>query len=135
MDLDSNRVVTEQGPWDVAFDRWTMRTNSAATGENQVTNLRFGPGTTQSSNTFANANLAFARVAPSFVWRRDTFEGVFATQPWYKYDSQVNAIYPTYDVYLVRRGTAVWKVQFTGYFLPQGSDERRVTIRAVSLRP
>ena len=68
------------------------------------------------------------------MWRADTFEGIFASRPWYRYDSAINVVYPTYDVFIVRRGTAAWKVQFTGYFLPQGSSERRVTIRAVQLR-
>ncbi len=135
IDLDTDRVVTENDAWDIAFNGWSLRTNSTAPGEAAVRNLRFGPGTTQTSNTFANANLAFARFAPAFVWRADTFEGVFAATPWYKYDSAINTVYPTFDVFLVRRGTAVWKVQFTGYFLPQGSDERRLTIRAERLRP
>lgn len=134
VDLDTDATTTENGPWDIAFDGWRLRTNSTAAGEAQVRNLRFGPGTTQTSNTFANANLAFARFAPSFVWRADTFEGIFASRPWYRYDSAINVVYPTYDVFIVRRGTAAWKVQFTGYFLPQGSSERRVTIRAVQLR-
>ena len=134
IDLDTDRVVTENDAWDIAFNGWSLRTNSTAPGEAAVRNLRFGPGTTPSSNTFAAANLAFARFAPVVVWRADTFEGVFAATPWYRYESATNAIFPTFDVFLVRRGTAVWKVQITGYFIPQGSDERRVTIRAVRLR-
>jgi hypothetical protein len=135
VDLDSNRVVTENADWDVAFDRWTLRVNGGAGGTGTVRALRFGPGTNRSSSSFDAANLLFAQVAPTFVWQVDTFEGIFGARPWYRYDPAVFQVYPTFDVYVIRRGANVWKLQPVGYTTDASGNNRRITVRAQPIAP
>jgi hypothetical protein len=52
----------------------------------------------------------------------------FTTDPWYLYNIDEHVIYPTFQVYLVKKGSVVHKVQFTGYYGPAG-DSRQITIR------
>lgn len=54
----------------------------------------------------------------------------FAASPWYRYNiAGQHLIWPTYDVYLVRRNDQVHKVQVIGYYGPDGTP-RQVTFRA-----
>lgn len=50
--------------------------------------------------------------------------------PWYKYNltGQDRQIWPTYEVYLVRKGSEVYKLQLTGYYDGAG-EPRHVTFR------
>ena len=67
------------------------------------------------------------------VWLRsdlaDRYAGVFVTRPWYSYnvlgDHRVS---PNFNVYLVKRGEAVYKVQLVDYYGPAG-ETRRITVR------
>lgn len=53
--------------------------------------------------------------------------------PWYKYNLTGNHdIAPTYNVYLVKRGTGVYKLQIINYYDPAGKT-RQITFRYVQL--
>lgn len=53
--------------------------------------------------------------------------------PWYRYNLTGNHdIAPTYNVYLVRRGSEVYKIQIIGYYDPAGKT-RQITFRYVQL--
>ena len=60
---------------------------------------------------------------------------VFTAKKWYRYNLTGNdhQIWPTYDVYLVRRGAAVYKVQVTSYYSAAGTS-RQITIRSAQIR-
>jgi hypothetical protein len=60
---------------------------------------------------------------------------VFTTKKWYRYNLTGNdhQIWPTFDVYLVKRGNAVYKVQVAGYYSATGAP-RFITIRSAQLR-
>ena len=62
------------------------------------------------------------------AWSTDAFE----RDKWYWYDIGSHVIYPTYQVYLVKRGSTVYKVQFVGYYGPTGAS-RQVTFRYAKL--
>ena len=68
--------------------------------------------------------------APASVYRADGYGGVFAQKRWYRYNitGTDNQIWPTYDVYLVKRGTEVYKVQLINYYSASG-DPRHITFR------
>lgn len=59
---------------------------------------------------------------------------VFNENRWYRYNltGTDHQIWPTFDVYLVRRGSEVYKVQLIGYYNAEG-DPRYVTFRYVKL--
>jgi hypothetical protein len=53
----------------------------------------------------------------------------FADHPWSRYNLAGNhQIWPTYDVYLVRSGSEVYKVQIVSYYGPAG-ETRQITFR------
>ncbi len=122
-DLASGAVSTSAN-WDVQFDGWNIRLNGGVSG-----------GGTQKalldvSTPFASIDAAYTATAPAQAFRGDAFSGVFGQNPWYKYNitGTDNQIWPTFNVYLVRRGSAVYRVQLTGYYSATGAP-RNITIR------
>jgi hypothetical protein len=70
-----------------------------------------------------------AGAAPPQVYQADRFGGVFSRSPWYRYNLDGNnTIFPTFDVYLIRRGDRVWKLQVVNYYNVAG-DARHITFR------
>jgi hypothetical protein len=58
---------------------------------------------------------------------------VFGEKKWYRYNLAGNhQIWPTYDVYLVKRGSEIYKIQLIGYYGPAG-ETRQITFRYVRL--
>jgi hypothetical protein len=58
---------------------------------------------------------------------------VFNSHPWYRYNlTGENIIHPTFDVYLVKRGDDVYKVQLINYYGAAG-EPRHVTFRYARL--
>jgi hypothetical protein len=56
-----------------------------------------------------------------------------ADTPWYRYNLTGNHdIAPTYNVYLVKRGSEVYKIQIISYYDPAGKT-RQITFRYVQL--
>ena len=60
---------------------------------------------------------------------------VFANQRWYRYNitGSDNQIWPVFNVYLVARGTTVYKVQLINYYSAAGAP-RHITFRYAKLR-
>ena len=105
--------------WDLRFDGWTLRTNGGVSG----------PGRTAA----AVAPTPFAQITSAATepraYRTDGYAGVFAQHPWYRYNLQGDhRVSPTFQVYLLRRGDAVYKVQVTGYYGPAG-EVRQIGVR------
>lgn len=68
--------------------------------------------------------------AEGAIWSATAFD----ENRWYRYNLGGNhQVWPTYDVYLVKRGTEVYKVQLTGYYGPDGAA-RQITMRYARLR-
>lgn len=54
---------------------------------------------------------------------------VFETKKWYRYNlTGSHQVHPTYEVYLVKRGSEVYRIQLIGYYGPAG-ETRRITVR------
>jgi hypothetical protein len=126
-DMGANAVSTAAS-WDVAFDGWNIRTNGGVSGSGTV------KGVLDTTTPFAGIDYTYASSAPPQAYRGDTFSGVFAANAWYRYNitGTDNQIWPLFNVYLVRRGTAVFKVELTGYYSPVGTP-RNITIRYAKL--
>jgi len=122
-DLGTGAVSTSAS-WDLQFDGWNIRLNSGVSGSGTTLGLL------DVSTAFASITAPYAATAPAQAFRSDVFSGVFARDPWYRYNitGSDNQIWPTYNVYLVRSGTAVYKVQLTSYYSSTGTP-RNITIR------
>jgi hypothetical protein len=97
--------------------------NAAATNDEILAMTPESEGDDFSSVTSADVPSAAAS------WSND----VFATSKWYRYDLLGDhRISPTFDVYLVKRGATVYKLQVTGYYGPAG-ETRRISFRYAAL--
>jgi len=110
--------------WDVGFQGWDILSNGGVSGSGSV------KGVVDVATDFALIDVPYAQTVPPQAYRGDLFSGAFALEPWYRYNitGSDNQIWPVFNVYLVRRGTAVYKVQLTGYYSAAGAP-RNITIR------
>ena len=120
IDLEAG-ATTESTAWDVRFEGWNVRVNSGISGGGQA-----GAAAPEAGETFATLTSA---VTAAQAYASDRYAGVFGTSPWYRYNlTGQHRVHPTFDVYLIRRGNAVYKVQLTGYYGPAG-EPRRIGVR------
>jgi hypothetical protein len=120
LDFQTGQVTSDPATWDLRLDGFTARVNGGVSGPGKGGAARLtGTSFTDAAPTATSAN----------ALRIDSYGGVFATTPFYKYNlGGDNRITPTYDVYLIKRGSAVYKLQVTGYYSPTGVA-RWVTFR------
>ena len=128
-DLVNGREVTASDTWDIRFEGFLIRANSGASG---------GAGVLVAPPVdapFATLDLAALRATPNPAFGQDALGGPFGARPWYRYNVTGTdlQIWPTFNVYLVKRGAQVWKVQLVGYYDTQGQS-RRITVRSARLR-
>ena len=128
-DLTNRTVTTATGTWDLRFSAWEIRTNGGVSGSGSVMAVP------DNSTPFAQIDAAYAATAPAVAYKRDAYSGTFTSKPWYKYNitGTDNQIWPTFNVYLVKRGAEVFKVQLTSYYGTNGAS-RQVTIRYARIR-
>jgi hypothetical protein len=123
--------------WDLSFFTTTVASNStanvavyclcgneAATGDAVMAMTADGQ-----LSTFENVTASDIPAGSSFA------TDAFATHKWYRYNitGSDNQIWPVYNVYLVERGTAVYKIQIVNYYNTAG-EPRHVTVRYARLR-
>ena len=81
------------------------------------------------TTTDAWESITTAWVGVAAAYATDVYGGVFRTSPWHRYNLLGDhRISPVYNVYLVRRGAVVYKVQVTNYYGPAG-ETRRISFR------
>ncbi len=108
VDLESGQVVAASSDWDLALEGYAIRVNGGVSGSGQA-------GAVLAGEPFAT--IGDAGSAPVSVYAGDAFGGVFDAHRWYRYDLRgEHQIWPTYQVYLIRRRGEVYKVQLTGYY-------------------
>ena len=114
--------------WDLQLDGWNLRLNSGVSGSGSTTGIGF-------AMPYASLDAATAAQVQSTTFRRDGFASQFGVKPWYRYNVTGSdmQIWPTFNVYLVKRGTAVYKVQLTGYYNLAG-EPRNITVRSARLQ-
>ncbi|HEU0054017.1 MAG TPA: HmuY family protein, partial [Longimicrobium sp.] len=123
-DLATGQASTS-ADWDVAFEGWNIRVNGGVSGGGQA-------GAVAADQPFAAVTNAAA--PPASTFRGDAYGGVFDAKKWYRYNltGSDHQVWPTFDVYLVRRGAELWKVQLTGYY-DASAQPRRITVRYAKL--
>jgi len=118
-------AVTDASDWDLAFDGWDLRVNGGASGSGQG-------GAALATGAFASITTASDLAATAY--RGDGAGGLFGVKRWYRYNltGTDHQVWPTYEVYLLKRGATVWKVQVTGYYNAAG-DPRHISLRWAKL--
>ncbi len=120
VDLVDGATTTSPTAWDLEFEGWTLRVNGGASGRGKVAVYEIDTPFDQVTDAYAGDPRAYSRT--------DAYAGIFAAEPWYYYDFTDHTIWPVYDVYLVRRGDRVYKLQLTDYYGPAG-EMRHVSLR------
>ena len=114
-------AVSDASDWDISLQGWELRLNSGVSGSGKA------GAVLSTSETFEA--ITDASDAPPQIYKADAFGGVFTATPWYRYNLDGNhTVFPTYDVYLIKRGDDVYKVQVTGYYGVDGTS-RQITFR------
>jgi hypothetical protein len=119
--FDVNSGAQTSTDWDIAFEGYTIRVNGGVSGTGQAGALV----TTEPFNEIADAS-----GAPSTVYKGDAFGGVFDAHKWYRYNvtGSDHQIWPTFDVYLIKRGSDLYKIQLINYYATDGTA-RHITFR------
>jgi len=117
--------VSSTSAWDLRLSGREIRVNGGVSGTGGVSAV------VDESMPFAQITAQYASFAPAVAYRADSFGGVFVTSPWYQYNitGTDNQIWPNFNVYLVKRGETVYKVQIISYYGPTGTA-RQITLRS-----
>lgn len=119
VDLNTRSVTSDAAAWDLLLDGFTVRVNGGISG---VGKGAAAVGTTE----FATVATA---VTMSNAYRQDTYAGIFGTNRYWKYNLAGDfRVSPTFDVYLLRRGTRTYKLQVINYYNESGVA-RYITFR------
>jgi HmuY protein len=123
IDLNAGATTGVETTWDLSLDGFTIRLNGGVSGSGAA--------------AAAVATEEFAAIATASTdpraYLQDNFGGVFNSHPWYRYNlTGENIIHPTFDVYLVKRGDDVYKVQLISYYGSAG-EPRHITFRYARL--
>lgn len=116
--------VSDASDWDLRLEGYDIRLNGGVSGSGEGEAVLAG-------DDFATVPLASEVLGG---WTTDGFGGVFDAHPWYRYNLEGNhQIWPTYDVYLIRSGEEVYKVQLVSYYNASNGDARHITFRYAPL--
>jgi hypothetical protein len=128
-DLVAGATSSASGTWDIQFDGFLIRANSGASGG--AGHLVAPPV----DGAFGTLDLAALRATPNAAFGQDQLGGPFGARPWYQYNVTGTdlQIWPNFNVYLVKKGDRVYKVQLTGYYDVTGKA-RVITVRQARLR-
>ena len=119
VDLNTDAQSVASPNWDIRLEGLTLLVNSGVSGPGQAA---------VADGTASFAETTTASTQPQ-AYRTDRYAGVFGTSPWYRYNlAGDNRISPTFDVYLIRRGSAVYKLQVLDYYSDTGAP-RNITFR------
>ncbi|NOK39030.1 hypothetical protein HMI49_38175 [Corallococcus exercitus] len=123
MDLDSGKQVsaTEDALWDLAFQRYTVKTRGGVSGTGGV-RVAIVPGTSFAALTQAPAS-GYVTDAADGSDTGDSPDTVFnAGDGWYSYDLQFHTLTPRAQLYVVRSDAgAYFKVQVQSYYDAAGT--------------
>ena len=117
--------VSATSAWDLKLSGYEIRLNGGVSGTGGVSAV------IDESTPFSQITSQYAAFAPAAAYRSDSYGGVFVTSPWYRYNitGTDNQIWPNFNIYLIRKGETVYKVQITSYYGPTGTA-RQITLRS-----
>lgn len=127
--------------WDIGFSVTNVVLNGGTAGPGDVVGYCICQNASATDAqvmdfTAASQLAAFESVTAAQIptsadqWSAD----VFTTQRWYRYNltGTDHQVWPTFEVYLIKDGDAVYKVQLTSYYGP-GGEPRQITFRYARL--
>ena len=107
IDLNSGTISTSATDWDLRLDGFNLLVNGGISGAGKG-------GAAVATGSFAS--ITTAKIQDQ-AYQIDRYAGVFGTSRFYRYNiAGDNRISPTFDVYLIKRGTAVYKLQILDYY-------------------
>ncbi len=117
--------VSATSAWDLRLSGYEIRVNGGVSGSGGV------GAVVDESMPFSQLTAQYASFAPAVAYRSDSYGGVFVSSPWYRYNitGTDNQIWPNFNVYLVKKGDSVYKVQIISYYGPSGTA-RQITVRS-----
>ncbi len=107
---------TMPAAWDIALQGYTISVNGGSSGSGDVAAVVLVPSSFYTSYDSITAIPFGATGIPSNAFTTDGAGGAFLAAPAYQYDPVSHQVYPTYNVYLIKKGSDVYKVQVTGYY-------------------
>ena len=123
LDLNTGSPASSDTEWDLSGEGWDLRLNGGVSGSGQA-------AATPAAEPFLDITTA---ATDPRAYQTDAFAGVFGSHPWYRYNlTGENIIHPTFDVYLLKRGDAVYKIQLIDYYSAAG-DPRHISFRYARL--
>lgn len=126
VDLEAGATVdVGAAGWDLELSGYVVRVNGGVSGDGEA-------GAVIVEEAFETIDDAGDLTARHYA--ADEFGGVFASEDagrrWYKYNLEGgHQIWPTYNVYLIRSGADVYKLQLASYYDPDTGDSRHITFR------
>jgi hypothetical protein len=119
LDLQTGQPTTGVD-WELRFDGFAARVNGGVSGPGNAAAAKITTATWATATPATTAANAF---------RTDVHAGVFNASRFYKYNiGGDNRITPTFDVYLIRRGSTVYKLQIVNYYSATG-QARHIAFR------
>jgi hypothetical protein len=119
VDLNVGSETTNQAQWDIRLEGTTLLVNGGVSGSGSA-------AVADATTSFASTTTAATQPQ---AYRTDRYAGVFGSTPWYKYNlAGDNRITPTFNVYILKRGTTAYKVQVINYYSAAGAP-RNITFR------
>jgi hypothetical protein len=125
IDLDPQEGVPIGTGWDFKLEGWSISLNGGPSGPGAV-------GVITSGTPYDEVTTAYIE---GVNYQTDRYTGVFGASRWYRYNLEGdNRISPTFEVYLLKRGDSVYKIQLLDYYGDTG-DPRQITFRYERIAP
>ena len=119
VDLNARVVTTDAAAWDILLEGFTIRVNGGITGIGKAA-AAVGSG---------EFSAAVTAVTMGNAYRQDTYAGIFGTNRYWRYNLAGDfRVSPSFDVYLIKRGTRTYKLQVINYYNETGLP-RFITFR------
>ena len=119
VDLNAGTAGASVAGWDLEIDGFAIRLNSGASGSGAA-------AAADSPDAFADVATAATHAS---AYQSDTYAGVFNAHRWYRYDlAGDRRVSPTFDVYLVKRGSVTYALKILDYYGPSGQP-RQISFR------
>jgi hypothetical protein len=151
VDLAKGEVVTvsaeSAAPWTLAFKRFEVRLNSGSTVVKPVTAALAVDNSAAPSDALLEftaenqlarfeavsaadipANDKFRPTLPNSIAAEDSPPFIYGIDP-----ADQHRLVPTFNVYVVKQGDAVYKVQFVNYYHPVSGAARNIGVRVARL--
>jgi hypothetical protein len=119
VDLNTGTSGASVTGWDLEIEGYTIRLNGGVSGTGAT-------GAAAATEPFAQVTSAAMHAS---AYRADTYAGVFNDSRWYRYNlAGDNRISPTFDIYVIKRGSLTYALQIVNYY--SATDQpRRISFR------